>query len=67
MHYFTFEDCIEMAVDYEIIRKQTDVGVNSEYVEFGLLYYVNGKTLILVDSDKFRIDWDKIESDILGV
>lgn len=56
-----------MAVDYEIIRKQTDVGIMSNYVEFGSLYYVNGKTLILVDSDKFRIDWDKIESDILGV
>jgi hypothetical protein len=67
MHYFTFEDCIGMAVDYEIIRKQTDVGIMSNYVEFGSLYYVNGKTLILVDSDKFRIDWDKIESDILGV
>lgn len=67
MHYFTFEYCIEFAVEYEIINIQKDVGIMSHYVEFGSLYYVNGKTLILVDSDKFRIDWDQIESDILGV
>ena len=66
MHYFTFEDCIEFAIEYEIINIQKDVGIMSHYVEFGSLYYVKDRALILVDSEKFRIDWDEIESDILG-